>query len=275
MTLQALLVGVLETGALGALVGALVGAVLGLTGAGGGVLAVPLLVLVLHWPLSQAAPTALMAVGMAAALGAIHGLRLGHVRWRAALVMGCAGMLGAPVGQGLGASLPQGILLWGFAALMLGLAWRQWPRALAVDARRGTLPPPCLVHPLQGRLQWTSPCARAIIATGGLSGVLSGLVGVGGGFVIVPALRRHTDLDVFQIQLTSLAVIALVAVSGVGSAAWQGKVPWDLALPFALGAMLAMSLVRRFAHRIPPRRSDQLFCLSCVLVAALLVVRPG
>lgn len=256
-----------------AALGALVGGVLALTGAGGGVLAVPLLVLVLHWPLSQAAPTALLAVGAAAALGAVKGLRQGQVRWRAALLMGGAGMLGAPFGVALGQRLPALWLLGGFAGLMFWLGWRQWRQAGAGHQAHHRVPPPCQVDSRVGRLRWTSPCARVIGLTGLASGVLSGLVGVGGGFVIVPALLRHTDLGGAQVQLTSLAVIALVAVSGVGAASWQGHLPWAQALPFVAGAMIVMPLGRRVSDALPPTVSRRLFALACWLAGGLLLLR--
>lgn len=261
-----------EPVAAGAL-GTAVGGVLALTGAGGGVLAVPLLVLLLHWPLMQAVPAGLLAVGLAAGLGALQGLQADQVRWRAALLMGGAGMLGAPVGVALGQHLPTTPLLWGFAGLMLWLAWRQWPRSAPVHALERQALPPCLVDPRSGRLRWTSPCVRAVAATGALSGVLSGLIGVGGGFVIVPALMRNTDLALRQIQLTSMAVIALVSVSGVASAAWHGQVRWAEALPFAGGAMLATLWGHRLAEHLPAAISQRLFALSCVLVSGLLLMR--
>ncbi len=275
MVLDPALLAPLQAGGLGAAVGL----VLALTGAGGGVLAVPLLVLVLGWPLSQAAPTALLAVGLAAALGALQGLRAGEVRWRAALLMGGFGMLGAPLGVALSHVLPATPLLWAFALLMLWLGWRQWPRAQAAQASQASqaatqVKPACVVN-AQGRLNWTSPCARAIAGTGMVSGTLSGLIGVGGGFVIVPALQRHTDLVLRQVQLTSLAVIALVAISGVGSAAWHGQLSWQGALPFAAGAMVAMGLGRRLADRMQQALSQKLFAASCILVALLLMGRAA
>lgn len=259
--------------AIPALLGVVVGAVLALTGAGGGVLAVPLLVLVLHWPLQEAAPTALMAVGLAAALGAAKGLQAGQVRWRAALLMGGAGMLGAPLGVALSHVLPSTPLLWGFAGLMLWTGWRQWPRAQGQSAKVRTSNLPCVLNPDSGRVQWNTRCARAIAGTGLLSGTLSGLIGVGGGFVIVPALMRHTNFELRQVQLTSLAVIALVSVSGVAAAAWHSQLPWHGAVPFTAGAMLAMLLGRLVAEHIPPHWSYRLFAVSCAAVSVLLVIR--
>jgi uncharacterized membrane protein YfcA len=270
MGLDPAVAGPVAAGALGAVVGL----VLALTGAGGGVLAVPLLVLVLRWPLNLAAPTGLLAVGLAAASGALVGLQQGEVRWRAALLMGGAGMLGAPVGVKLAHTLPASPLLWGFALLMLWLGWRQWPRVARVAADVVKPPAqPCQLDAGSGRLNWTSRCAQALAFTGLMSGTLSGLVGVGGGFVIVPALQRHSNLALRQVQLTSLAVIALVALSGVATAAWHKALPWASALPFAVGAMLAMGLGRLLAGHLPASLVQRLFALSCVVTSALLVCR--
>lgn len=104
--------------------GAAVGVIMALTGAGGGILAVPLLVFGLHLPLQQAAPTGLIAVGTAAALAAVLGLREGIVRYRAAGFMSAFGMATAPAGVWLAARLPAVPMLLGFSGLLLWVAWR-------------------------------------------------------------------------------------------------------------------------------------------------------
>lgn len=258
-----------------ALLGAVIGVVLALTGAGGGSLAVPLLVLVLHLPMQQAAPMGLVAVGLAAGLGALLGLRQGVVRYRAALLMGGLGMLAAPVGVTLSQHLPQRLLLVGFGLLLGGLALRQlWPSKpeASTSTPHG---PPCLANPDSGRLVWTSPCARAIAGTGAFSGFLSGLIGVGGGFVMVPALSRYTDLNLRAIQATSLAVMALVALSAVGSAAWQGTLAWPAALPLAAGAVAALLAGRPLAARLPTDTLRQVFAWVSLIVAALVLLRAA
>ena len=88
----------IETQLLGAALGAIIGAVLALTGAGGGILAVPLLVFGLGLSMVEAAPVGLLAVGLAAAVGAVLGLRRGLVRYRAALFIALIGMPGAAQG---------------------------------------------------------------------------------------------------------------------------------------------------------------------------------
>lgn len=251
--------------------GALIGAVLALTGAGGGVLAIPLLVFGLHLPLQQAAPVGLVAVGLAAALGAALGLREGIVRYRAAALIGVAGMLVAPLGVWLAQHLPNRPLMGAFALVLLYTAWRLLRNKPATEPHDAGVP--CHVSNASHRLTWTLPCARALAGTGLVSGVLSGLLGVGGGFVIVPALTRYTDLDVRSIQVTSLAVIALVSVSGVSAAALHGAVPWDVALPFAAGAAMALLVGKQVANRLDALRLQQAFAWFSALIALLMLAR--
>lgn len=253
---------------LGMGLGAIVGLILALTGAGGGILAIPLLVWVLHLPLQMAAPIGLAAVGLASAMGAAVGLRQGVVRYRAAALIGLTGMLFAPLGVGLAQRLPAQPLLLVFAAVMAWVGWRtlRTPHTSPAGA------PPCQLN-ADGRLDWTAPCARALASTGALSGLLSGLIGVGGGFVIVPALQHRTDLDLRQVQATSLAVIALVSLSGVASAAWHGSLNLPLALPFALGAIVALLAGQQMARHLPAAHLKQGFAWLTLAVAASLLCK--
>jgi uncharacterized membrane protein YfcA len=261
-----------ETLLLPAALGSLVGLIMALTGAGGGVLAVPLLIFGLHLSVQQAAPVALIAVGSAAALGAILGLREGVVRYRAAALIGLMAMAVAPLGVWLAHQLPPRPLMLGFAGVLLFSAWRmtQLKDHSRVDTRP---PPPCLVDPAQGRLRWTPPCAAMLALTGLLSGLLTGLLGVGGGFVIVPALSRYSDLDLRSITATSLAVIALASLSGVLAASGHGSVDGSLALRFGAAAMLALLLGRRLARRLPPAALRLGFAGVAAAVALLMLTR--
>ncbi len=252
--------------------GAAVGLIMALTGAGGGILAVPLLVFGLHVPLQQAAPTALVAVGSAAALAAVLGLREGIVRYRAAALMGVCGMASAPVGVWLAARLPAMPLLLGFAGLLLIVAWRSLRARPGHDAARSAHLP-CRIDPAQGRLRWTGRCAGSLGATGFVSGLLSGLFGVGGGFVIIPALQRFSNLDLRSIQATSLTVIALVSASGATAAYLAAALPWGLALPFLVGAMLALLGGRRLARRLPPGHLHRVFGLLTLAAACMMAAR--
>ncbi len=253
--------------------GTVIGLVMALTGAGGGVLAIPLLVFGLHLPLPQAAPIGLVAVGLAAVIGAGLGLRQGIVRYRAAALIGIVGMLVAPLGVYLAQRLPNRPLLGAFALVLIYSAWRMLKR----PSQAAQLPVAvlCRVNSKDQRLTWTRPCARALAGTGLIAGLLSGLLGVGGGFVIIPALRRHTDLDVRSIQATSLAVIALVSMSAIATAALHAPVLWAVALPFAAGAVLALLIGRRIAQKLDAQRLQQAFAWFCVLVAILMLARAA
>jgi len=266
-----------------AALGVAIGLVLALTGAGGGILAIPLLVFGLHLPIQHAAPVGLAAVGLSAAVGAGLGLREGIVRYRAAALIGTAGMLAAPAGVALAHRLPGRPLLAVFAAVLGFVAWRMLrpepPATVATGRAQSKEPPspapPCLVDTTDGRLAWTPRCARALGGTGAASGLLSGLLGVGGGFVIVPALTRYTDLDVRSIQATSLAVIALVSASGVAAAALHGALRWDVLLPFAGGAIGAMLAGRQLARRLAAVRLKQAFGATSAVVAVLMLARAA
>lgn len=251
--------------------GGLAGLVLGLTGAGGGVLALPLLVFGLGLGIATAAPVALLAVGMAAGLGALMGLRQGIVRYRAAGLIAACGVMIAPAGLWLGHRLPALPLALCFCVVQAWVSLRLW-RGAGNEARVQA-PCPCHLDPGSGRLHWTLPCARALALTGGLAGLLSGLLGVGGGFVIVPALRRFTDLEMDSVVATSLAVIALVALAtGAGSVA-SGHVPVGIALPFASGAVAGLVLGRWLAPRLGGPLLQKLFAVIGMLAALALLAR--
>ncbi|MFZ4480414.1 MAG: sulfite exporter TauE/SafE family protein, partial [Rhodoferax sp.] len=188
----------MDSSTLAVAMGAAIGLVMALTGAGGGVMAIPLLVFGLHLPVQQAAPVGLLAVGLAAAVGAAFGLRQHIVRYRAAALIGAVGMLMAPIGVHLAQRLPNRPLLGAFALVLTYTAWRMLKRPTLPTAMPAAVL--CRVNDVDRRLTWTLPCARALAGTGLIAGLLSGLLGVGGGFVIVPALRRYTDLEIRSIQ---------------------------------------------------------------------------
>jgi uncharacterized membrane protein YfcA len=256
-----------------AALGLLIGLILAFTGAGGGILAIPLLVLVLHLPVQEAGPVGLAAVGIASGAGAIVGLHDKVVRYRAAALIGVTGMLSAPLGVALAQRLPNQPLMLAFAAAMLWLALRTLLSPTLPAPSMPASTGPCHASDVDGRLIWTASCARALAMTGGLSGLLSGLIGVGGGFVIVPALIRHTDLSLRSVQATSLAIIAMVSVSGVTAAAAHGALNWRVAMPFALGATTALLIGQRIARHVQTKHLTLAFAWVSLLVATLMCLR--
>ncbi len=262
----------MDSNAIALLLGVLVGLVLALTGAGGGVLSIPLLVFGLHLPVQQAAPVGLVAVCVAATLGAVLGLREHIVRYRAAALIGTVGMLTAPMGVALAQQLPNRPLLAAFALVLVYSSWHQ----LKADAAEHVVNAvPCRVSPDDQRLTWTLPCARALAGTGVVSGLLSGLLGVGGGFVIVPALSKYTDLRIRSVQVTSLAVMAMVSFSAASAAAWRGSLNWAIAIPFAGGSLLALLLGRLVAQRLHPTQLQRGFAWFNLGVALLMLARAA
>lgn len=250
--------------------GLLIGAALGLTGAGGGVLAVPLLMAGAHVSISVASPVALTAVALAAGLGAALAWRAGRVRYRAAGLMAAAGIVASPFGLWLAQRVPQAPLALAFAGVLGWVAFNMGrrPVAPAVDAPVRT---PCLLDSHTGRLAWTLPCARALAGTGAAAGGLSGLLGVGGGFVVVPGLNRFTDLPMDAMVGTSLAVVAVVSTWGVIASAAMGHLDIALAWRFALGAAVGMLVARRLTPLLPAAALRRGFAWMAGAVALFMV----
>jgi uncharacterized membrane protein YfcA len=259
------------------ILGGVVGILLALTGAGGGILAVPLLVFGAGASMAEAGPVGLLAVGLAASLGAVMGLRNGTVRYKAALLIAAAGMVCSPCGLWLAQRTPNRPLTMVFAVVLLYVAWRVFRRSMpgaGPSAHTGReRPPPCRMDADRGKLRWTAPCARALALSGVVAGGLSGLLGVGGGFVMVPALQRYTDLSAQSVVATSLAVIALVSISGVAASAATGHLEWAMALPFSLGALAGMAGGRLVASALSGPHLQTVFALVSAAVAVALFVK--
>jgi len=265
----------------GIVLGMVVGLVLGLTGAGGSIVAVPLLMAAFGWTLPQAAPVALLAVAASAALGAYTAWRRSYLRYRAATLMGLTGSLTAPLGLAAARWLPTSTLSLVFAGVMAVVSIRMWRQAALRPAEAqvvraivsGEGPPAsghlCRLDAATGRLVWTPLTAIVIGAIGAVTGLLSGLLGVGGGFVIVPALRATTPLSMQSAIATSLMTIAVVAGITVLWAALQGPgLPWPAAAPFAGGALGGMLLGRRLAPRLASAQLERSFAAFMLLIAA-------
>lgn len=249
------------------ILGLVVGMVLALTGAGGGVLAVPLLVFGAGIGMAQAAPIGLVAVGMGAAVGALLGLKAGVVRYRAALVIAGSGAALAPLGLWMAHRIDNRWLVMLFACVLINVAWktyRRTPSRLTGVAKCA----PCMVDPTEGRLIWTTKCARALAMSGAAAGLLSGLIGVGGGFVVIPALQRYTNLPMNSIVTTSLAVISLVSFNTVAISVMNGSLQWAVAVPFCAGALAGMIGGRKLAISLNEKYVQKAFA-SVALIAAI------
>lgn len=257
------------------ILGAATGVALGLSGAGGGILAIPLLTLGAGLTYAEAAPIALVSIATAAGLGAALGLREGIVRYRAAFLIGGTGMAVAPAGVWLAHQTPQPVLTAALALVMLLSAWMVYQRSRGASASGRNASPPCYWSADTGRFVWTRLCATVMAAIGLIVGALSGLLSVGGGFLLVPALTRLTNLRVDAVVSTSQAVIALVSAAGAAAAVLQGDFRWSVAGPFAAAAMAALLGGRTLARRMQPRVVQLCFALLSGGIAAVLLVRTA
>lgn len=257
--------------------GALVGVALGLTGGGGSIFAVPLLIYGLGLAPVEAVPISLVVVATTALAGAVHSLREGLIVWTPTVLFALGGIVGAPAGIGVaGLVSPQWIVA-GFGALALAVGALMWHGARvqpsAVRARsyardEGAV---CALSP-DGRLRLTTPCALALVVAGLGTGMLSGLFGVGGGFLIVPALVLVTRMGVHRAVAVSLVIISIIGFAGAASVIWQRGLEWRVLVPFAAGGVLAILATRRIARRVAGPVLQRVFAASVTLVGAAMLV---
>jgi uncharacterized membrane protein YfcA len=257
---------------LGVAYGAVIGLALGLTGGGGSIFAVPLLVYGLGVAPRAAVGVSLAAVGATSLYGAIGRWRAGEVELTAGLLFSLGGVAGAPLGAWAGSLVPEAALMPAFAVLMLAVAGNMWRGPAAEAGRRESA---CRLDE-RGRLALTSPCAVVLAAAGLATGVLAGLFGVGGGFVIVPALVFAAGLPIHRAVATSLLAIALISAAGLASHLAAGQAfPWAVGVPFTAGGLAGMGAGTALGRHLSARLLRRLFAGGVAGVAAVLLVRTA
>lgn len=199
-----------------------VGLTLGLFGGGGSILTVPLLVYLAGVPAKSAIAMSLFVVGVTSAVSAVGHARAGRIRWQTGLVFGLAGMAGAYGGGLAGPHLPAAVLLAGFALMML---------ATAVAMIRGRRAPDHV--PAREHLP-----VLHVIVEGVVVGLVTGLVGAGGGFLVVPALVLLGGMPMGVAVATSLVVIAMKSFAGLAGYLRTIPVDWSIALPVTAAAVV-------------------------------------
>ena len=260
--------------------GGLVGMALGLTGGGGSIFAVPLLIYALGVAPAAAMTISLVAVAATALVGGIQSLRYGLIVWQPSLLFALGGIVGAPAGAATARLAEPRWLVAGFAilALLVGsLLWRAArvhpEQATAVRAQSYAAGggPVCVLAP-DGQLRFTAPCALILAIIGVGTGFLSGLFGVGGGFVIVPALVLVTRMGVHRAVATSLLVISIIGSAGAAGAIWEGGIAWRVLLPFAAGGAVMMVVTRLVAARIAGPKLQRAFAVAIVVLGVSMLV---
>ncbi|HUQ03922.1 MAG TPA: sulfite exporter TauE/SafE family protein [Kofleriaceae bacterium] len=235
-----------------------IGVSLGLLGAGGSILTVPMLTFVTAMSPREAITSSLFAVAVTAALATVlHGVK-GRVRWRVGLVFGIAGMGGAYLGARASGYLPERLLMVLFGLLMA---------AAALAMLRGRR---WIVE--KGEVPLTAGGAVAIAMQGAVLGGLTGLVGVGGGFIIVPVLTLLARLPLKAAVGTSVMVISMNATAGLVGHLDQASIDWPLTLAIT-GAMMCGSVVGgRLCNHVEPENLRQSFGWFVIAVATFVLV---
>ena len=243
-------------GVLGLASGALVGFSLGLVGGGGSILAVPLMVYVVGVPDPHVAiGTSAIAVAANAAVNLSNHSRGGTVVWSCALTFAAAGIIGAFAGSILGKMMDGQKLLALFALLMLVIAVLM----LRTRARIG-LP--------DVQMSWSN--TPAIVGLGLATGTLSGFFGIGGGFLIVPALMLATGMSIMNAVSSSLVAVTAFGLTTAASYAWSGLISWELAGIFIAGGIAGGLIGTRFARRLSAQRGALNIVFATVIIAVAL-----
>ena len=233
--------------------GVLVGTVMGFAGAGGGIIAVPALVYVMGIPLGTAISTSLVMGSVAPLAALAPRLRSGGVDWKIMIAVVIAGIPSTFAGTAVGALLPNDVVLVLFSILMVG-AGIQMIRAKPNRVDVGPRPRTWIV--------------RALFV-GLLVGFLTGLLGVGGGFIIVPALVFALDLPIKRAIGTSLAISVVNSLAGIVAHVGTTRPDWPVALAFAVPAMIASLVSARLATRVSSRVLQRSFAILIFVIAAV------
>lgn len=226
------------------LAGLATGMVLGLFGSGGSIIALPALIYLLHVDPKSAIAMSLGVVAVTASISALEHWRRGNVDLRVSLVFGLFGVMGTFAGARLGIITPVVVQLGLFALVMYAAAWRMLkpaPVAAAAPALGGEVMLGADGTAAVACQHFFDPCMRHIALHGIGVGILTGLVGVGGGFLIVPALVLLSRVPMKLAVGTSLAIVA--AKSYAGFAGYMGNVPVDWAV---MGGFTAVTVVGSF-----------------------------
>jgi len=256
-------------------IGLLIGLSLGALGGGGSILTVPALVYLLGQDIHAATTGSLLIVGVTALAGMATHHRAGRVRVAAGVVFGVLGIAGSYVGSQLSAKVAPDVLLAAFSLLMLVVAALMFARSRREEG----------VTPATGfdegpiirlRPSFSCACPRAakVLVTATAVGLLTGFFGVGGGFVVVPALVLVLGFSMPMAVGTSLLVISINSASALIARMGHGvALDWALIGTFTAAAIIGALLGGRVTTRVHPRVLSQVFALLLVAVALYTAAR--
>ena len=266
--------------ALAVVAGALIGLSLGALGGGGSILAVPVLLALGQSP-AQATTGSLVVVGVTSLAGAVTARRSGNVLLARGAAFGAVAIGGAVAGAHLSATVPEPVLLAAFSALMLLVAGlmaarqlrsRRGPGASAPAAERARLDDPIITFSPTFMCQ--CPRALKVVVTATVVGLLTGFLGVGGGFLVVPALVLALALPMRYAAGTSLVVITITSAAALAARAGAGIAPdWGLVAALTLSSVVGSVVGVRVAARSDTARLSAAFTGLVLAVAAYVAVQ--
>lgn len=233
-----------------------VGIVLGVVGGGGSIVAVPALVYGVGLSPAEAIPTSLLVVGASSLAALIPRVREG-LNWPVILLVGAAGIPAAWGGAAVGRLLDPDLLMLAFAAIMVVAGIRMLRGTTEIEGSCST-----------GPNRDFRSCAPKAVAVGLLVGFLTGLLGVGGGFLLTPALTVFLGLRMKQAVGSSLAIIVINSAAGFSAHATGFTVDWPAVLAFAVPAVLGSLLAARLARRLRDSHVRVSFAMLIFGVAA-------
>ena len=234
-----------------------IGLSLGLLGGGGSILTIPVLIYALHVDEKSAICGSLLVVGTTSAIAAVQHARSGNVVWRVALAFGAAGMVGAAAGGQVARFVPASVLLVVFALLMFGTAAAMW---------RGRKTPTTTTAP-------SSLPIPKIMALGAVIGSITGLVGAGGGFVVVPALVLLAGLPMARAVGTSLVVIAMNSFAGFVSQIGHTSVDYRLMGVVTVAAVSGSFIGAALGKQLDQEKLRKGFAVFVVAMAIFLIAK--
>ena len=260
--------------------GFLIGLSLGALGGGGSILAVPALVYVAGQDPKSATTTSLVLVGAASLVGAYRHWRAGRVQLGTAAVVGLAGIGGSLVGSAINRGLDPDLLLLGFAGLVAVAAWRmvvgcptctRTGEERVIDAPDGSGGSTTTLT--KTRLPVDARTVVTVVLAGTAVGFLTGLFGVGGGFVIVPVLALGLKLPMPKAIGTSLVVIVINSVVALSDRLATTSIDWAVTIPFSIAAIAGVLTGSKVANRLDAQRSLRWFAVLLVMVSAYTALR--
>lgn len=238
-------------------IGLAAGLLSGLFGVGGGTVIVPMLVLLLRFDQRLAAGTSLAAIVPTAAVGVISYAMHGSVAWIPALILAAFAVIGAQIGTWLLAHLPQNAVRWGFVAFLVFVIVMLF---VVVPSRDADLD-----------LTWASGAALALL--GVITGILAGLLGVGGGVVVVPALMIFFGTSDLIAKGTSLLMMIPTAVSGTIANVRRGNVDLVAAAIIGVSACTTTALGSWIATLVNPAVGNVLFAVFLTFIAVQMALK--